>query len=236
VDRDRAPPGAGPGHRRGDPRQLPRLRPARAGGRGTRPLPAVHVPPRRLERPGRPRGDGPHAARPGGPRGAGGRLPAVAPPVARGGGGLLVPGGRDQPLLHGALTDARRGQPGAGDRGTGRTGGDLGLAARLVRRHAGCPRQEAPTGPHSRTAGRSLVRRSAVRRSGRRRHRLDPASRDRAHRPARGAAEAAAPRAGRGRAGTVVSRAPRRARTDACRGGPPRRGAAFAVSPTWGPG
>ena len=72
---------------------------------------------------------------------------------------------------------------------------------------------------------------------GRRPHRVHPAAGRAAHRPARGAAAAAAPRAtARGERGTVVPRAPRRAGAHPCRGDPVRRGAALGGQPDVGAG
>ena len=193
MERDRAPPAERPGAGGGHPRQLPRLRAPRAGRGDARPLRALHVPPRHLARPGRAHSDGSHAAHPRGPRGSGGGVPQGPAAAAQRRGGVRVPRGRDQLLLHGALPDARHGRPGPGDGGPGGAGGDLGLAARLVRRRPRRTRQAAAPEPHARASRRRLLRRARDHRPRRGPGRVDRPARRAAHRAARGAAAAAAP-------------------------------------------
>ena len=219
-------PGAAGGH----PRLLPGLRVRHAGRRPPgAPLHPLHDPPRHLARARRWRGrwtrcsTSRSTARPR-PRRTSWRGGCCA--TARRSG---VPRGGDQLLLHGASLMRGRGQPGPGDRGAGGAGGDLGRRSGSTR--SACPTQRGKEPRRTSPAGVGSTSRSArPSRSGPDEDLTAWTCRlgTRAHRAARGAAAAAAPRAAaRGRCAPwypahLGGHAPTRGG-----GGPPRRGAAL---------
>ena len=212
------------GRPRRQPRELPRLPPARprgarsaAAGCGSSPGTSCGVPARGSR-------DAPDGPRPCRPCGTGPRLPPGPrrPPARRGGGHL--PRGRRQQVVHGARHDARCGGAGRGDRRRAGACRAVGRPTAPDRRGPPCAAEERPGGHRGRPAppGGARDRRTTG----------DPAARRGAAAAPRRAAAPSRPAAGRqarDRPGTPVTsgeehpRSPRRAWRRRCRAAPSRR-------------